>query len=605
MNHDMKKNRLHFPILILCLTFLLSGCDSWLDHGPEENLTIEETFLQRNYAQLWLYNLYSGMPMEMDFHNTYGYYNIFTGACDEIHITPGYAYCHFFNHAQISSTADVYIWRDYGQYSRKINLFLANIGSTPMEDEERQEWIGEAHFLRAFYHFLAFRLYGPIPILDKIYKVDDEFMETERATYDECVDFIVKDCDEAIRRLPVKRDVAYTGRATSAAAAALKSRVLLYAASPLYNGNPDYEQMKNAAGVPLIPTEYDPGKWKRAAAAAKACIDLCSNDYALYYSADRDPVTSCMELFYENWNKEVLFAYNVGQNPVFEGCCDPISFTGYSIYGPTQQMVDTYRMSDGTDPFETDADGDVVYSDSGQPQVVSGSSYREDGFTEMPGKYWPSGVSNMYVGREPRFYAQVNFNGQLWKGHNFQLWYTGVDGKKVGGTYYTATGYVMKKMGSPYARAQGSSPVIPNRQWIFFRLAEIYLNYAEALNEAEPGHPDILTFLNRIRERGGIPPLSGTYTQAEMRKLIRQERHVELSFETHRFFDVRRWKIAMKTCNAKIYGMDINAGTHLQDPAFYERTLVEQQTFPARMYLYPINQSERNKCPSLVQNLGY
>lgn len=603
------KTELKYLIAILFLGMsLFASCDSFLDKGPEENLSVEEVFQQRNYVQGWLYNLYSGLPMEMDFHSVISYANPFTGGSDEIEITPGYAACQFFNNGSItSSTFDYASWSSSAIYSRKCNLFLENIHATPMDESERKEWIAEAKFLRAFFNFMALRVYGPIPVHDKLYTPGSDFSTIVRAPFDDCVDFILNDCNDAIKDLPARRSNALLGRATAAAARALKARLLLYAASPLFNGNPDYATMKNAEGVSLIPTAYDAGKWAAAAAAAKDCIQFCeANGYTLYHSEDGDPVRTYMEIFTKNWNDEVLFAQNVGLAQVFEGCCDPVGVTGYGIYGPTQQMVDTYRMSNGIDPFRTDDDGDVIYTDAGAPTVNSESGYVEAGFTASSGAYWPSGVSNMYVGREPRFYAQINFCGQVWKGKTLEFWYSGSDGMRVGGTYYTATGYILKKFADPDSRPEGSSPVLNRRTWIFFRLAEQYLNYAEALNESDPGNADILKYLNAVRERGGIPALQGSYSQDQLRKLIRQERHVELSFETHRYFDVRRWKTAAKTDNAAMYGMDIHAGSYLQDPAFYKRTPFERRVFnsPAS-YLLPISKTELEKAPSVVQNIGY
>ncbi|MCQ2118876.1 MAG: RagB/SusD family nutrient uptake outer membrane protein [Bacteroidales bacterium] len=603
------KQRLVFPVIILTLSasLILTSCEKFLDKGPEENLSVEEVFQERNYVERWLYNLYSGLPMEMDFHNVYNTLNPYAGAADELEITPGYAASQSFNRGGVSPSYSHSSWADASTFSRKCNLFLENIHRTPMEESERREWTAEAHFMRAFYNFMALRVYGPIPIYDEILSPGSDFTAIERARFDDCVSFLLEDLNIAIKDLPARRSSAYTGRATSVSAAALKSRLLLYAASPLFNGNSDYSQMKDKNGESLIPVGYDASKWKLAAQAAKECIDLCNaNGYELHYSDDRDPVTSYTEIFTKNWNEEVLFAMNVGTAQVWEMCMDPVSLLGAGIYCPTQQMVDSYRMDNGSDPFATDSDGDVIYSDDGKPAVIAESGYVESGFAAAPGAGWPAGVSNMYVNREPRFYASVNFCGQVWKGTSLELWYSGKDGMKIGGTYYTATGYIQKKMADPESNPSGSSPVLNRRCWIYFRLAEQFLNYAEALNESDPGNPDILKYLNEIRVRGGIPALQGSFSQEQMRKLIHQERHIEMAFETHRFFDVRRWKTAAKTDNATIYGIDVHSGSYLQDPAFYKRTVVEKRTFnsPA-MYLLPISKGEIEKIPAMVQNYGY
>ena len=605
---SMKTRNIYLVFALgIALSMLFTSCEKFLDKGPEENLSIEEAFQERNYVERWLYNLYTGLPMEMDFINVLTYCNPFSGSADELEVLPSYSISNnYFNRGAVNPTIGLPAWGDAAVLSRKCNIFLENIPSTPMSEEDRSQWIGEARFLRAFFNFMALRLYGPIPIYDKILTPGSDFTAIERAPYEECVKFIVDDLDDAVERLPARRASAYYGRATAVAAAALRSRVLLYAASPLYNGNSDYAQMKNAEGQPLIPTTYDASKWRKAADAAKACIDLCeANEYRIHYSENRDPVTSYQEVFYKNWNDEIIYAFNVGIGESWEMCLDPYSLLGAGIHGPTQQMVDSYRMANGEDPFRTDEDGDVIYSEDGVPTVRAESGYDESGFIPAAGPYWPGGVHKMYVNREPRFYASVNFSGQTWKNTTVELWNSGKDGKSSNNAYWSPTGYIQKKMADPESVIQGSTRVLNRRTWVYMRVAEVFLNYAEALNECDPGNADILKYVNEIRKRGGIPELSGSYSQEEMRKLIRQERHIELCFETHRFFDVRRWKIASKTDNAVIYGMNIYKGTYLQDTEFYKRTVVEKRTFTPQMYLFPVPQSEREKIPALVQNWGY
>ena len=221
-----------------------SSCEKFLDKGPEETLSVEEVFTQRNYVERWLYNLYSNLPMEMDFHNVLNYTNPFSGASDELEITPGYALSQYFNRGAVSSTWSHPAWETASILSRKCNLFFENISRTPLSDEDYRMWTGEVHFLRAMYNFWALRIYGAIPIYDKLLTPGSDFSTIERAPFEDCVNFILDDLDEAIKLLPARRASAYYGRATSVAAAALKARMLLYAASPLYNGNPDYAMIE-------------------------------------------------------------------------------------------------------------------------------------------------------------------------------------------------------------------------------------------------------------------------------------------------------------------------------------------------------------------------
>ena len=606
--------RILYFVLFGSLVGAMVSCDKFLDKGPEENLSIEQTFAERAYVERWLYNIYTGIPLEMNFHDE-PMRNPYVGGSDEMEVTTAGAVSNLINNSSVSPANDFWAWGNTAVFTRKCNLFLENIHLTPMSEDEKEHWIGEVHFLRAFFNFLAVRMYGPIPKYDKSLTIETDFTTIERATFDECVEFIVRDCEEAYRRLPSRQPVNLQGRATAAGAYALKARILLYAASPLYNGNPDYANFLNARGEKMFP-DYSRERWQRAADAAKACIDFCEGrlpgtaaEYKLYEASSGDPVDSHTELFTNNWNSEVLFAFNVGQNLDFEKCVNPPSQKGLAQYGPTQQMVDAYRMKNGELPFETDSHGLISYSASGQPVVNPSSGYVETGCagSASPDGYWNANVSNMYVGREPRFYAHINFCGQTWKSSSLDMWYSGGDGAGASGTNRSNTGYLLRKFADEGSNTASATPILSNRTWIWFRLGEMYLNYAEALNEAKDAvDPDVYTYLNAIRERGGLPKITGSHSPEEMEELIRQERRVELAFETHRFFDVRRWKIAEYTDNAAIYGLNINEGTALTDPLFYQRTLVENRKFFApRNYLFPIEKSEREKDPALLQNPGY
>jgi hypothetical protein len=602
----MKKYQV-YPILMVVIFLQTVACDDFLDKGPEENLSIEQAFAERAYVERWLNNIYMGIPNEMNFHETNTTFNPYIGGSDEMEVSAEWAIPNKINQSSMSSADNYFVWWNTSILTRKCNLFLNNIHLTPMSNDTKNEWIGEVHFLRGFFNFLALRMYGAIPKYDHLYDIQEDFSTIERATFEECVEFIVSDCEEAYKRLPVRQDINELGRAIAVSAYALKSRVLLYAASPLYNGNPDYASMVNKAGERIYP-DYSRDRWIRAANAAKECIDFCErNGYKLYEASSGDPVDSHYELFVNNWNEEVLFARNIGINNFFEMYMLPLQHSGANTYAPTQQMIDSYRMNDGQHPFNIDNRGEVTYDTNGQPTVNPGSNYVESGFavSANPSGYWNAGVSNMYVNREPRFYAHINFAGSVWKNKTCEFWYTGLDGLQIGQTNYCKTGYLIRKFLERYSDVLTGR--YSYRSWIFFRLGEIYLNYVEALNESSDQiHPDVYTYLNNIRRRGGLPDVTANLLPNEMRLLIRQERRVEFAFESHRFFDVRRWKIAEYTDNRVIYGLNISEGTNVSDPVFYQRTPVETRKFIApRNYLFPIEKNEIEKAPSILQNPGY
>lgn len=210
----------------------------------------------------------------------------------------------------------------------------------------------------------------------------------------------------------------------------------------------------------------------------------------------------------------------------------------------------------------------------------------------------------MYVNRDPRFYASINFNGKEFKGRQLEWHNFGADGRGNEGRDYNCTGYTMNKYVDQEVNI--AQNIFSLKTWILFRLGEQYLNYAEALNEAEGPVSDVYKYVNMIRDRAGMPPLPTGLSKDQMRERIWRERQVELSFETHRYFDCHRWKIAHQTDNGPIWGLNISEGTSIQDDAFYERTVNEVRVFKTPVhYLFPIFQTEMDKNPGLVQNPGW
>lgn len=583
-----------FAMLLVCAT---SCKKDYLDKTPNDDLTIDEVFQSRQYAERFLTSAYNNLPEEINFHDWQGR-NAYVGASDEMELTWTYPFAQLMTAGAWS--ADVIeqnVWRFNWEGIRKTSIFLENIDKTPFDDEsQRNAFKGEAIFLRAFFHFLLLRAHGPIPVISHSFQSEDDFA-IKRGTLEEGANFIVAECDRAAGLLPMTVTSDKLGRATKAAALALKARLLLYMASPLFNGNPDYVNFTDKDGRKLFPS-FNDQKWQIAADAAKDCIDEVEQaGYGLYKSPSNDPLRNYQELFIQRHNKEVLFARNMGTYNKLELAASPNGMGGWSGLCPTQEQVDAYEMADGTAPI-------TGYNTDGTPIINGVSGYQEAGYATSAGTYSPAGVRNMYVGREPRFYASINYNGAIWRGRGLQFWNSGLDGKGKGGQDFTVTGYLMKKMVDENVNlVQGGSTL---KTWIYFRVGEQYLNYAEALNEAQGPVPDVYKYVNLIRERSGMPGLPTGLIKDTMRERIRHERRVELSFETHRYFDTRRWKIAEQTDNKNFYSMSIGLGSSLQDNAFYVRTLYKKRVFDkTKHYLWPIPQLEINKVPSLTQNPGW
>lgn len=600
----MIKNSLSI-LLMFVLLFSQSCRKDFLDKTPEEDITIQEAFKQRRYAEAFLVDVYAGLPNEIYFTDMVDV-NPFIVASDEMNVPWPEKFGKLMNKGSWNAyNVAGQIYKNMYEGIRKANIFLKYIELTPIgsgfTEETRQRWIGEATFLRAFYHFQLMRIYGPVPIMKYAAGVDDDFTQIRRKPLDECVDFVVNECNKAIGLLPMhvaqERDL---GRPTAAAALALKARVLLYSASPLWNGNPDYTSFSDNTETKLFPQQYDKNKWTLAANAALDCIKKCEAEgYHLFRNYPNDPVKNYQQLFLENNNPEVLFARNSGRDGWMEKSAFPGSMGGWNGWNPTQAQVDSYEMANGLAPI-------TGYTNDGSPIINAASGYNETGYaaTDDASGRWLASTRNMYTNRDPRFYATINFNGSFFIDRRLAFWKTGADGQGNSGRDFNTTGYLLKKFVDPGVSV--TEQRFSLKTWIYFRLGEIYLNYAEALNESQGPVADAYNYVNAIRNRAGMPSLPAGLNAEEMRNRIRHERRIELSYETHRYFDCHRWKIAAQTDKARVYGMNITAGTSLTDDAFYKRTLIETRVFQApKHYFFPIPQSEIDKNPNMVQNPGW
>jgi hypothetical protein len=438
---------------------------------------------------------------------------------------------------------------------RKVNLFLVKIptaiiipqdGLSLANDVKRLR--GEALFLRAMFHFELVQRFGAITLATRVF-TREENLNLPKNTYQECVDQIVKDCDSAAVMLPTwtqSWSAANRGRATKMSALALKSRLLLYAASPLFNvGN-------------------EVNKWDLAANAAKAVID--SNRHSLI-----TPYTNIFNYGAAAYNNEVIFATQALNRNDIEINNAPISFDGAKgRTNPTQEFVDAFEMTNG--------------------KIIS----------DPTSGYNPNNPYNL---RDPRLGLVVNYNGRLFKNRAVETFVDGADGlnKNVNAT---KTGYYMRKFLSESVTWNQATITNARRPWVVFRYAEILLNYAEALNESKGAVADVYKYVNLVRQRTGIamPALPTGLSKEQMRQRIQNERRIELCFEGHRFYDVRRWKQG-DLLNKPVTGMNIvktSAGTFT-----YTRFQVEQRVFTDKNYLFPFSQNDINRQPALIQNAGY
>lgn len=602
-------------LLLGVATLIPAGCNKgYFDAVPKDLVSVDIVFKDKTETENWLAGIYSKL---LDpWSTTAGSARYFCGWTEELELnTPSAQATN-----SLAPLATVNTWTANYQGIRLANIFMANVenSETNLLKEPNgaaliQQYKGEARFLRAYFYWTVMKLYGPAVLVgDRIGAVNDDYQQP-RNTWTECVNYILSEMDAARELVPERHlvpttgadDPTQTGRINKLIIDAVQSQVLLFDASPLFNGNAGFVNFKNKDGKALMNTSLDAAKWQRAAVAGKAAIDHALAYGKKIYKATHADVfiaafNSTRDLHLIGWSDEGIWTRAVTGYAGWETDAAPRAANGTntnSNLSPPQEMVDMYRMSNGKRIRET------------------GSTYTETGFTTTAkAGYYVAGTSNMYVNREPRFYNTITFNGAAVpfvprSGNTYvQFWPTGNSGNGNGSEVrYPKTGYLVRKNTNP-ARNLSNNAGNVVRPAMYIRLGELYLNYAEALNESEPGHADILVYLNAIRTRGGLPTLEAGLSKEDMRKQIQLERFIELAYEGHRFYDLRRWKIANEPEGRQggdFTGMNILTGTSLTDPAYYVRTRTSTRTWDDKYYLLPLPQSEINRNFTMVQPPGY
>lgn len=587
-----------FSIIVVLFSLSLSGCDdSIMDLKPLDQLSERDVWNDPALAEAFLYDIYRGIG-----HGLNG--TTLWAMTDDGHNTRGGGVTQH-NQANISSSSlgaiggsrfSHYRWGDLYSSIRDANIFIEGIREANFDDEERKNRMkGEAHFLRAFFYHNLLKMYGGVILTTKVYQLNEDYTAA-RASFQETVDFIIADADSAAALLPLTNPAAEAGRATKGAALALKARVLLYAASDLYHLNPfgmeetGYTNAQNREAF-----------WRAAKNAAREVIDL--GIYELYRAepaAGESPAQNYADLWLNPVNNEIIFArYFIKTRDDIPNVGRYAGPNGYHNWGsntPTQNIVDAYRMADGS-KFDWNN---------------------------------PAHAAAPYENRDPRFYASIQYDGAKWVPRPSDVVHldpvgiiqtfatlTLPDGSEVpgldtrngpieswNGTY---SGYYLRKYIDPTVDHQFEMQEVP---WIFIRYAEVLLNYAEA--SIELGEEDDARWaLNQVRRRAGMPPFDVSVSGEELKEEYQNERRVELSFEEHRYFDVRRWMIAPETLGQNAKGIEILVkGTDPTDRSTYydyQYSIidVEQRAWDDKMYFFPIARDELNRNDKLVQNPGF
>lgn len=627
--------------LSLIAVFLLGGlssCSDYLDVVPDNVATIEHAFSDKYSAEKYLYTCYSFLP---SFGDAWGNPALLGG--DEIWYPDNMYYNAAIRIAlgEQNITDPMYDFWSGGNGGgqlyvaiRACNIFLEKIYEVrDLHEFELKRWVAEVKFLKAYYHFYLTRMYGPMHITDVSTPVyaTTEAIKVERDHVDSCFNYAVSLIDEAMEDLPLLIEMTSTelGRITKPIAAAMKARVLVTQASPLFNGNPDYATFVTKDNEPLFNSTYDETKWQKAADACKEAIDIChSANFGLFDMDEyvtsfthNDSLTMKLLLrsrITERWNNEIIWAGTSGISDYLQYEATPRFYPALynpvaSRHAPTLRIAEQYYSKNGV-PIDEDVEWEYANRYNLQTAQDDHKYYIAEG----------EQTAALNFNREYRFYADLSHDRALWFANgkivdDEDSWV--IENRK--GEYssvfeisqYSITGYWPKKLihqeneirnGSSYFRISYAFPVI--------RMADLYLYYAEALNEAK-GAPDaeVYEYIDYVRERAGLEGVVDSWskystnsakpsTKGGMRNIIQRERLIEMTFEGARFWDLRRWKLAQEYLNKPIRGWSV-----LKEDAreYYRINVIHNQTFTVRDYLWPISEQEIIYNPSLVQNPGW
>jgi hypothetical protein len=626
----MKKNRCFYWILLLPVLF--GSCD-YLDVIPDNVATIDNAFTMRYEAEKYLFTCYSYLPKD----GNPGQDPAMEGG-DEIWRLNNQG-SQFFSMARgYQNVTNPYgdgLWVNLYKALRDCNIFLENIGAVPdISEPERRQWIGEVKVLKAYYHFYLIRMYGPIPLIKENLPIDVSFEEAKafRQPVDSCFAYVVQLLDEAVENLPLNilNKQQEAGRITQTIALSLKAKVLVTAASPLFNGNTDQAILRNPDGTQLFNQTFSKDKWDLATAACREAVAACESAalklYTYYPNYQQFKLTDTIQTqlslrnsVCERWNNEVIWA-NTQSYCAIQGAALPLLDSRYienyvprGDYSPTLKIVELFYSQHGV-PINEDKSWDY------------NNRYKLRDGTDMEQLYIRKGYTtvNLHFDREPRFYASLGFDGGIWYGQGVYdnnapdaLFY--VQTKKgqrnaASSDRSTVTGYYIKKLiHFENVIGAGTSYSVNQYPWPVIRLSDLYLLYAEALNESVGPGEETYRYINLVRDRAGLPGVEEAWTtwsvnpekyksQDGLREIIQQERLIELAFEGQRFWDLRRWKKAAEVLNNPVQGWDRTQDNAL---AYYRKVTLFDQTFGARDYFWPISDSYITVNRNLVQNLGW
>lgn len=660
-----------YYFLLFLAAFVITGCNDFLDILPDDKPELRDAFIDKFNAEKYLYTCYNSLPPFADPNNTLG----LSGGGDIIYsftgvgASPSRPMMALINGNNVINPY-VNFWEgrngaaNLWEGIRHCNVFLENIdidngGPRDLEEWLRAQWKAEVKTIKAFLHFYLFRLYGPIPIMDKATPISapQDEVNVYREPVDDVVDYIVKTLDEAIDDLPEKSELdkaSEYGRFDKTIARSIKAQTLVLAASPIFNNNNFYNGIKDRRGVELFPTGDRIKKWERALEAIdEACRSAEADGAAIHITTDGgnnlisginvlniNDTTKCMvnlrQAVTESWNPEVIWATNESTTTLQRWSAMISDIEWWETRGgdlgslgqrhaPTINIIEKFYSSNGL-PIDEDAD----WKNNGWYE----NRYRTQLPDEEHSKYFikkGQETAILHFNRSMRFYASVGFEGGMWEGRDRSLaqasYPSFMKGYGCGFKYselnYSITGYLAKKLCHLKTQYTGTSLNFVVGQYSFpiIRLADLYLLLAECLNEV--GGPtktdtqgkDAYYYLDLIRSRSGMEGVVESWRKyaldqfknkpsevGGLRSIIQQERLNELAFEGNYYYDIRRWLIAEEVLNQPIFGWN-KAGANKQE--FFNRRVLLIPRFTMKDYLMPLSSKALLQNTNIEQNPGW
>lgn len=652
----------NIKVLFISMVSLLTmgSCTKYLDVVPDGTLKLEDIFGLRESAMDALAKVYSYMPNDDLTHgSSWLLGDEWSARLDlenNLHHIRG---IRVMRGLQSVTSPQLGLWsgtqggKPMYEGIRQADVFLDNVWRVrDLSDDERRSWVAQVKFLKAYYVFLLVRQYGPIVLPEKMASPEStkEELFRPRATVEESFDYIVKLMDEAIPDLRIRAGDNELGQVDQIAARGIKSRVLLYRASPFFNGNVEYfgDFTRKTDGKQYFSLNADKEKWKNALDAINEAIELAEGNGARLFTYTKEPFLYDKEAFEENpeqmkvlydlrmlivepWNRELLWgmsgiAYTDGGAlstatqirlpPGYgDGVVNSNSFA-WQWLGASYATAERYYSKNGL-PIEED----ITYNINAKLEVIETPGAEDENYKSIQGYMQPGAETiNLYLNREPRFYANLGVTGGFWRSHGVRIntmFFANSDGgfnSSINATDFLPSGIGVQKLVHPESKSGGWQRVIKYPLPIL-RLADLYLMKAEAINEYYGPNEEAYEMVNKVRRRAGIPEVQEVWsdaglartvnrhiTQDGFRSIIQEERANEFAFEGITFWDAVRTKNAVNRFSSPLWGWN-HRGVTAKD--FFVLEVKQQRRFTITDHLWPIDLNEMNTNSLLDQSPGW